>query len=279
MQEQMKKLVEQSGKKKPKKKKPDKLHKSKQMNSKDMLMAGHSGAMKELMKPSGVHNMSSNMGGVGMVPGDMKMPGAMGGDMHHSALGVGSNKSHAPTAMGHHLPPTPNTKPKKGRGPGKATAANANKKAKTNNRSAVARKTKASSQQAAAAFDSEDEDNAKPMSYDEKRQLSLDINKLPGTHISSMNLYLLGFVVLIVLLLSVSGDKLGRVVNIIQSREPSLRDSNPDEIEIDFETLKPSTLRELESYVASCLRKKSKCIFSLIKILSRFLFREFQTTP
>jgi hypothetical protein len=29
-------------------------------------------------------------------------------------------------------------------------------------------------------FDSEDEDNAKPMTYDEKRQLSLDINKLPG---------------------------------------------------------------------------------------------------
>ena len=29
-------------------------------------------------------------------------------------------------------------------------------------------------------FDSEDEDNVKPMSYDEKRQLSLDINKLPG---------------------------------------------------------------------------------------------------
>ncbi|KAG1652762.1 Bromodomain-containing protein 2 [Nymphon striatum] len=83
------------------------------------------------------------------------------------------------------------------------------------------------------SFDSEDEDNAKPMSYDEKRQLSLDINKLPG-------------------------DKLGRVVHIIQSREPSLRDSNPDEIEIDFETLKPSTLRELESYVSSCLRKKPR---------------------
>ena len=32
------------------------------------------------------------------------------------------------------------------------------------------------------AFDSEDEDNAKPMSYDEKRQLSLDINKLPGNN-------------------------------------------------------------------------------------------------
>jgi len=50
---------------------------------------------------------------------------------------------------------------------------------------------------------------------------------------------------------------LGRVVHIIQNREPSLRDSNPDEIEIDFETLKPSTLRELENYVASCLRKKT----------------------
>ncbi|XP_075986622.1 homeotic protein female sterile-like isoform X2 [Anticarsia gemmatalis] len=84
----------------------------------------------------------------------------------------------------------------------------------------------------AGHHDSEDEDVAKPMSYDEKRQLSLDINKLPG-------------------------DKLGKVVHIIQSREPSLRDSNPDEIEIDFETLKPSTLRELENYVASCLRKKT----------------------
>ncbi|XP_009211119.1 bromodomain testis-specific protein isoform X3 [Papio anubis] len=78
---------------------------------------------------------------------------------------------------------------------------------------------------------SEDEDNAKPMNYDEKRQLSLNINKLPG-------------------------DKLGRVVHIIQSREPSLSNSNPDEIEIDFETLKASTLRELEKYVSACLRKR-----------------------
>ncbi|XP_061489645.1 bromodomain testis-specific protein isoform X2 [Rhineura floridana] len=83
------------------------------------------------------------------------------------------------------------------------------------------------------AHKSEDEDNAKPMSYDEKRQLSLDINKLPG-------------------------EKLGRVVYIIQSREPSLRYSNPDEMEIDFETLKASTLRELEKYVMACLRKRPK---------------------
>lgn len=76
-------------------------------------------------------------------------------------------------------------------------------------------------------------ERGKPMSYEEKRQLSLDINKLPG-------------------------DKLGRVVHIIQTREPSLKNSNPDEIEIDFETLKPSTLRELEKYVSSCLKKKKK---------------------
>ncbi|TRZ21753.1 hypothetical protein HGM15179_005320 [Zosterops borbonicus] len=86
-------------------------------------------------------------------------------------------------------------------------------------------------QQAVLAQKSEDEDGAKPMNYDEKRQLSLDINKLPG-------------------------DKLGKVVHIIQSREPALRNSNPDEIEIDFETLNASTLRELEKYVATCLRKK-----------------------
>ncbi|KAJ8673036.1 hypothetical protein QAD02_004297, partial [Eretmocerus hayati] len=192
MQEQMRKLVEQSGKKKSKKKKPDKPSKSKSLNSKDLMVGGHSGAMKELMKPGGgFRNVSDSVGAT-----------------------------------------LANVTKGKGRGPGKAAAANAaNKRPKANNRSAGNKKKNAANQPPPMAFDSEDEDNAKPMSYDEKRQLSLDINKLPG-------------------------DKLGRVVHIIQSREPSLRDSNPDEIEIDFETLKPSTLRELESYVASCLRKK-----------------------
>ncbi|EPY84289.1 Bromodomain-containing protein 2 isoform 19-like protein [Camelus ferus] len=91
-----------------------------------------------------------------------------------------------------------------------------------------------------AGYDSEEEEESRPMSYDEKRQLSLDINKLPG-------------------------EKLGRVVHIIQAREPSLRDSNPEEIEIDFETLKPSTLRELERYVLSCLRKKPRKPYTIKK--------------
>uniref|UniRef100_A0A914WHT4 Bromodomain-containing protein 2 n=1 Tax=Plectus sambesii TaxID=2011161 RepID=A0A914WHT4_9BILA len=81
-------------------------------------------------------------------------------------------------------------------------------------------------------FDTDDEHSAEPMTYEEKRQLSLDINRLPG-------------------------ERLGRVVQIIESRE-SLKDFNPEEIEIDFETLKPATLRELEAYVASCLRKKPR---------------------
>ena len=41
-------------------------------------------------------------------------------------------------------------------------------------------------------------------------------------------------------------------------REPSLSETKPDEIEIDFETLKPSTLRALESFVASSLRKRPR---------------------
>ena len=57
---------------------------------------------------------------------------------------------------------------------------------------------------------------------------------------------------------SLPGEKLGRVVYIIQAREPALKDSSPDEIEIDFETLKPSTLRQLEKYVNSVLRKQKR---------------------
>ncbi|XP_021546930.1 bromodomain-containing protein 3 isoform X1 [Mirounga angustirostris] len=110
------------------------------------------------------------------------------------------------------------------------------KKAPTKKASSTAtasRQPKKGGKQASASYDSEEEEEGLPMSYDEKRQLSLDINRLPG-------------------------EKLGRVVHIIQSREPSLRDSNPDEIEIDFETLKPTTLRELERYVKSCLQKKQR---------------------
>lgn len=149
----------------------------------------------------------------------------------------------------------------------------------------------------AMVFDSEEEDTAKPMSYDEKRQLSLDINKLPGKshklckhtytflyihilfHPSSLQIINNHFILYFTIFSSMcfSGDKLGRVVHIIQNREPSLRDSNPDEIEIDFETLKPSTLRELESYVASCLRKKTRKPYCKFIPMTRTTQASFKT--
>uniref|UniRef100_A0A8C8DMZ2 Bromodomain-containing protein 3 n=1 Tax=Oryzias sinensis TaxID=183150 RepID=A0A8C8DMZ2_9TELE len=84
-------------------------------------------------------------------------------------------------------------------------------------------------------------DESLPMTYEEKHQLSLDINRLPGM-------------------------KLGRVVHILKTQEPSMSSSNPDEIEIDFEVLKPSTLRELERYVRSCLYKRFKKYQSKYKV-------------
>ena len=84
-----------------------------------------------------------------------------------------------------------------------------------------------------SGYPSSDDEDAKPMSYAEKRELSLNINKLPG-------------------------KKLGEVVHIIQMREPDLKDSSPNEIEIDFETLKPSTLRDLEKYISHVLKKQKR---------------------
>ncbi|KAG7228651.1 hypothetical protein INR49_008427 [Caranx melampygus] len=76
----------------------------------------------------------------------------------------------------------------------------------------------------------EDEVPFTPMTYQEKKQLKLDIDKLPG-------------------------DKLGKLVKIIHTRESCLRDSTLEDIEIDFEILKPSTLRALQTFVAKCLKK------------------------
>ena len=83
--------------------------------------------------------------------------------------------------------------------------------------------------------DSDDELKSTPMTYEEKQQLSLDINKLPG-------------------------DKIGEVLDIIQNWKPGFRKLLPNgtEIEVDFETLKPSTLRALEAYVTQSNPKKPR---------------------
>lgn len=63
------------------------------------------------------------------------------------------------------------------------------KRKRTNSRSSSTKKNKSgialgNMPPVPVTFDSDDEDNAKPMTYDEKRQLSLDINKLPGRSIN-----------------------------------------------------------------------------------------------
>ncbi|KAJ8607187.1 hypothetical protein CTAYLR_007346 [Chrysophaeum taylorii] len=71
----------------------------------------------------------------------------------------------------------------------------------------------------------------KPLTFDEKSQLSNDINSLPP-------------------------EKLGHVVKIVQEHMPLASSNNDDEIEIDIETLDTATLRHLQTYVKQALRKK-----------------------
>ncbi|KAM9820206.1 bromodomain-containing protein 3-like [Neosynchiropus ocellatus] len=90
---------------------------------------------------------------------------------------------------------------------------------------------KRASRNVASRHDCETDEESLQMTYEEKHLLSLEINRLPS-------------------------QELGRVVEIIQEREPTTRSGNPEEFEIDFEVLKPSTLRELEGYVRACLNKR-----------------------
>lgn len=123
----------------------------------------------------------------------------MPGDIHglaHNSLGAATkqmNNQNAPmNAAG--LPVNPNAvagaaNPKGAKTKGQRVSkagANAgqgqpNKRAKAAGGPAGARGNKKKAAPPVLNFDSEEEDTAKPMSYDEKRQLSLDINKLPGT--------------------------------------------------------------------------------------------------
>ncbi|XP_069560081.1 bromodomain testis-specific protein isoform X6 [Brachyistius frenatus] len=81
----------------------------------------------------------------------------------------------------------------------------------------------------------EEDASSIPMTYQEKKQLKSDVDKLPG-------------------------EKLGKLVSIINTRESCLRDCPLEEIEVDIEMLQPSTLRALQRFVAECLRKCNKNI-------------------
>ncbi|KAG5181223.1 hypothetical protein JKP88DRAFT_346642 [Tribonema minus] len=74
-------------------------------------------------------------------------------------------------------------------------------------------------------------DDPGALTFEEKRQLSVNINRLPA-------------------------EKLTRVVQIIQERMP-LGAQDESEIEIDIDSMDTGTLRELQIYVESCMRRGS----------------------
>jgi hypothetical protein len=155
MQEEMKKLVDEGGKKTKKKKE----------KKKSSVGAGPSSKVKvEDKTKSGAHHYE--------LPPDVKPP-----------LGAFSTST-----------PKPKAKGKAGRGAGGTAAAAAaampgvpgaqpvKPRGKPGPKPGPRKKNPPAGAPVSAPpyADSEDEDTAKPMSYDEKRQLSLDINKLPG---------------------------------------------------------------------------------------------------
>lgn len=123
--------------------------------------------------------------------GDLKMPSDIHGQaaLSHNAGAKALGAPLVPGAMiaGNAAAVTANAKGAKAKGQ------RAPKAAAAGGAGASAKRTKATANQAAPRagnkkkppapaipYDSEEEDTARPMVYDEKRQLSLDINKLPG---------------------------------------------------------------------------------------------------
>jgi hypothetical protein len=156
--------------------------------------------------------------------GEVKMPT----DLHRS---VNTKWSAGPLAPPASTTGAKNTKKKTPQGAGKTAWAIAQPKPPKANSEPTGSKKMNSVVPSPMQFDSENEDNAKSMSYSKIRELTLDIINLPPHELEGVAL-------------------------IILSREPSLSVSNTDSFEVDFLTLNPSILRELELYVASCLSIK-----------------------
>jgi hypothetical protein len=55
-----------------------------------------------------------------------------------------------------------------------------------------------------------------------------------------------------------TADNLAQVVKIIQRNEPSLKDQNPEELEIDFAVLRNETCRELQRFIKAMKSKATK---------------------
>ncbi len=165
----MAKLVQARKKKKKKKKENSAVNSNSKKN-------------KKLNSEKNGKHLSNSLYANDTINANMSGINASNVDMKAEHAGMKPNQSLQKSA-GNVITSTPlatgkNSKGKATRGASKASASNAQpKKPRVNSKTTNSRK---KNSMPVAGFDSEDEDNAKPMSYDEKRQLSLDINKLPG---------------------------------------------------------------------------------------------------
>lgn len=80
---------------------------------------------------------------------------------------------------------------------------------------------------------SSDEEDERVMTWDQKRTLSEEIHQLEES-------------------------QLPEVIKIVKSREKGLKDSNPEEIEIDFNQLGNGTLWELHAFLQDCKKKAAQ---------------------
>lgn len=155
------------------------------MSAGDMLH-GHSTISHSAAKLSGI-----GQPGLGLPMGASlqqmnAMAGGMGGGGH--ALGVGGMG--VPGGKGAKVKGQRKNAAGSAAGAAGAGGGPANKRGKLTAAAGAGRGTAGKKKAAASMvpnFDSEEEDTAKPMSYDEKRQLSLDINKLPGKRLNTMS--------------------------------------------------------------------------------------------
>lgn len=95
-------------------------------------------------------------------------------------------------------------------------------------------------------FNSDSENAKKAMSHEEKRKLSKDVKALPVEQLTGYEHKKLIKI------------KNNRVVDILEEHENGNSNKNPEEIEIDYETMKTITLRELEAYIYACNKKDEK---------------------
>ncbi|KAI3389183.1 hypothetical protein SNEBB_009737 [Seison nebaliae] len=156
-----------------------------------------------------------------------------------------SNYNGCPSLVGAPSPPTTNSS-------NKSTNININSILNKNNRNirkgeqSKSKDDKKENQQTAAErntlrrmLDQTYVEDSRQMTYDEKRELSVNINNL-------------------------SCERLGNVVEIINEREHTHKNWKQEEIEIDFEKLQPSTLRYLEAFVKLAVREADETASQMV---------------